>query len=212
MNVFLAVLAGLPMTLLVTVVAFAIGLVGGIPLMLGLRSPITVVRLAVRFVVDLVRGVPPIVWLFLIYFGVQLGTVRLTSFTAAVIGLGIISSAYLAEIYRGGFAVLPAGQAEAAEALGLGRSTTFFRVLSPQAFTTAMPSMTTYLLSLVKDSSIASTIGVMDMVFMSNQFARQNPQVAGYVPFLVAAAVYLVASVPIAIAARRLDTRLRAGA
>lgn len=212
MNVFLAVLAGLPMTLLVTVVAFAIGLVGGIPLMLGLRSPITVVRLAVRFVVDLVRGVPPIVWLFLIYFGVQLGTVRLTSFTAAVIGLGIISSAYLAEICRGGFAVLPAGQAEAAEALGLGRSTTFFRVLSPQAFTTAMPSMTTYLLSLVKDSSIASTIGVMDMVFMSNQFARQNPQVAGYVPFLVAAAVYLVASVPIAIAARRLDTRLRAGA
>ncbi|KAB1657817.1 amino acid ABC transporter permease [Pseudoclavibacter chungangensis] len=212
MNVFLAVLAGLPMTLLVTVVAFAIGLVGGIPLMLGLRSPITAVRLAVRFVVDLVRGVPPIVWLFLIYFGVQLGTVRLTSFTAAVIGLGIISSAYLAEIYRGGFAVLPAGQAEAAEALGLGRSTTFFRVLSPQAFTTAMPSMTTYLLSLVKDSSIASTIGVMDMVFMSNQFARQNPQVAGYVPFLVAAGVYLVVSVPIAIAARRLDTRLRAGA
>jgi polar amino acid transport system permease protein len=204
-----AVLFGLPMTLLVTALAFAIGLVGGIPIMLGLRSRWRPLRLTVRVVVDLIRGVPPIVWLFLIYFGVQIGTIRFDSLTAAVVGLGIIASAYLAEIYRGGFSTVARGQSEAAAALGLGTRTTFGRILAPQALRTALPSITTYLLSLLKDSSIASTIGVADMVFAANMFARQNPATAGILPFFLAAAVYLVVSIPVAIAARRLDTRLR---
>jgi polar amino acid transport system permease protein len=206
---FTAVLLGLPMTLLVTVLAFAIGALGGIPLMLGLRSRVTVVRLLVRFLVDLVRGVPPIVWLFLLYFGVSVGNLRFDPLTAGVLGLGIISSAYLAEIYRGGFATLPRGQAEAAAALGLGRVQTFLRVLAPQALRTAMPSITTFLLSLVKDSSIASTIGVTDMVYAATMFARQNPGTAGIVPFFLAAAVYFAVSIPVAIVARRLDARLQ---
>lgn len=208
-DALLVVLLGLPMTLLVTALAFAIGLVGGIPLMLGLRSRIRAVRLGCRLVVDLIRGVPPIVWLFLLYFGVSIGAFRFESLTAAVWGLGIISSAYLAEIYRGGFATLPRGQWEAASALGLSRTVTFGRVLAPQALRTALPSIATYLLSLLKDSSIASTIGVADMVFNATMFARQNPATAGIVPFFIAAAVYLVISVPVAVTARRLDTRLR---
>ncbi len=208
-DALVAVLMGLPMTLLVTALAFVIGAIGGIPIMLGLRSKWAPLRATIRFVVDLIRGIPPIVWLFLIYFGVQIGTIRLDSLTAAVIGLGIISSAYLAEIYRGGFTTLPRGQSEAAAALGLGTRTTFGRILAPQALRTALPSITTFLLSLLKDSSIASTIGVADMVFAANMFARQNPATAGILPFFIAAAVYLIVSIPIAIAARRLDTRLR---
>ncbi|KAF5290999.1 hypothetical protein FQR65_LT20532 [Abscondita terminalis] len=198
------------MTLLVTALAFGIGLVGGFPIMLGLRSRIVWVRLVLRLFVDIVRGVPPIVWLFLIYFGVQLGTVRLDSLTASVVGLGVISSVYLAEMYRGGFQTLPVGQAEAAAALGLSRPHSFVFVLTPQAFRRVLPSVTTFLLSLVKDSSIASTIGVTDMVFMANQFARQNPDTAGIVPFVLAAVVYLIVSVPVALLARRLDSRMRA--
>lgn len=208
-DAFLTVLMGLPMTLLVTALAFVIGLIGGFPIMLGLRSRIAPVRLAIRLLVDLIRGIPPIVWLFLIYFGVQFGAIRMDSLTAAVVGLGIISSAYLAEMYRGGFQTLPMGQAEAANALGLSRFDAFVFVLTPQAFRTVLPSVTTFLLSLIKDSSIASTIGVADMVFMANQFARQNPDVAGIVPFLLAAVVYLVVSIPVALIARRLDSRMR---
>jgi polar amino acid transport system permease protein/cystine transport system permease protein len=204
-----AVLLGLPMTLLVTALAFTIGAIGGIPIMLGLRYPWKPLRLTIRFIVDLIRGIPPIVWLFLIYFGVQIGALRFDSLSAAVVGLGIIASAYLAEIYRGGFATLPRGQAEASAALGLGVRTTFGRILAPQALRTALPSITTYGLSLLKDSSIASTIGVADMVFAANMFARQNPATAGIVPFFIAAAVYLIVSIPIAVFARRLDTRLR---
>ncbi|MBP1326833.1 polar amino acid transport system permease protein/cystine transport system permease protein [Leucobacter exalbidus] len=206
---FLTVLIGLPMTLLVTALSFGIGLIGGFPIMLGLRSRHKGIRLSVRVIVDLIRGVPPIVWLFLIYFGVQFGAIRLNSLTAAVLGLGIISSAYLAEIYRGGFQTLPKGQTEAAYALGFNRFHTFVFILTPQAFRTVLPSITTFLLSLIKDSSIASTIGVADMVYMANQFARQNPDVAGIVPFVLAAFVYLAVSIPIALLARKLDSRMR---
>lgn len=208
-DVIVAVLLGLPMTLIVTGLSFAIGLVGGIPIMLGLRSRFLPVRIVFRFVVDLIRGIPPIVWLFLIYFGVQFGAIRMSSLAAAVTGLGIIASAYLAEMYRGGFQTLPTGQLEAAQALGLGRVTTFTQVLTPQAFRTILPSLTTYLISLIKDSSIASTIGVMDMVFMANQFARQSLATSGLTPFLVAAAVYLVISIPVAVFARRLDAKMK---
>lgn len=203
------VLLGLPMTLLVTALAFAMGLVGGVPIMLGLRSRFAPVRIAVRVLVDLIRGVPPLVWLFLLYFGVSIGAVRFDSLTAAVLALGIISSAYLAEIYRGGFATLSGGQAEAAAALGLSRTTTFGRILAPQALRTALPSMTAFLLSLVKDSSLASTIGVADMVFQANLFTRQNMAGGGFTAFFVAAGVYLAISVPVAILARRLDTKMQ---
>jgi polar amino acid transport system permease protein/cystine transport system permease protein len=208
-DALLIVLLGLPMTLLVTALSFTIGVIGGIPLMLGLRSRTLWVRLACRLVVDLIRGVPPIVWLFLLYFGVSIGAFRLDSLTAAVWGLGIIASAYLAEIYRGAFATLPSGQSEASSALGLGGTVTFTRILAPQALRTALPSIATFLLSLLKDSSIASTIGVADMVFNATMFARQNPATAGIIPFFIAAAVYLLISIPVAVTARRLDTRLR---
>lgn len=208
MEALIAVLLGLPMTILVTGAAFGIGLVGGIPLMLGLRSPLGPVRAVTRLVVDIIRGVPTIVWLFLLYFGVSIGGIRLDSLSAAIVGLGVIASAYLAEIYRGGFSTVPRGQSEAAQALGLARGVTFRRVLAPQALRTSLPSITTFLLALLKDSSIASTIGVTEMVFAATTFARQNPTTAGLTPFFLAAGVYVVVSIPLAIVARRLDSRL----
>ncbi|MEV6347658.1 amino acid ABC transporter permease [Actinoplanes sp. NPDC051851] len=203
-----AVLLGLPLTLVVTAAAFALGAVGGIPLMLGLRSRFTPVRLLVRLAVDLLRGVPTIVWLFLLYFGLAVGDVRLNSLGAAILGLGLVASAYLAEIYRGGFAVVPKGQTEAAQALGLSRTTTFVRLLAPQALRTVLPTVTTFLLMLLKDSSLASTVGVLEMTAQATAFSRQNVSTAGLTPFFVAAGVYIAISVPLAIAARVLDARL----
>lgn len=208
MDALTAVLLGLPMTLLVTAASFAIGLAGGIPLMLGLRSKNRRVRMTFRLIIDVIRGVPTIVWLFLLYFGVAIGAFRFSSLAAAIVGLGIISSAYLAEMYRGGFATLPRGQAEASRALGLAGTTTFTRVLAPQALRTSLPSLTTYLLALLKDSSIASTIGVMEMVAAATAYSRQNPTTAGLTPFFIAAGVYVVVSIPLAVLARRLDSRL----
>jgi polar amino acid transport system permease protein len=204
-----AALQGLPLTILLTVSAFAIGVIGAIPVALGLNAQNPLVRLLCRVGVDLIRGVPVIVWLFLLKFGIQVGTFRLSPITAAIVGLGLVSIAYLAEIYRGGLQAVPRGQIEAADALGLGHRTVFRGVRAPLAFRIVSPSIATYLVSLLKDSSIASTIIVAEMVFQSQAFARQHPTVEGVLPYLIVGCLYIALSLPVAYASRRLDSRMR---
>lgn len=209
MDALLAVLQGLPMTIVLTLSAFAIGIVGAVPLAVGLSSSSILVRLASRFFVDLVRGVPIIVWLFLLKFGIQIGTFKFNPVTAAIVGLGVVSMAYLAEIYRGGLQSVPRGQPEAAGALGLTRRTTFYFVMVPQAFRIVSPSIATYLTGLLKDSSIASTIIVSEMVFQSQAFARQHPTVEGILPYILVGLLYIALSLPVAYVSRQLDSRMR---
>lgn len=209
MDALSAVLQGLPMTLWLTVSAFTIGIVGAVPLAVGLSAQNIFVRLICRLFVDFVRGVPIIVWLFLLKFGIQFGTFKFSPVSAAVVGLGVVSMAYLAEIYRGGLQSVPRGQNEAADALGLARGTTFSRVMAPQAFRIVSPSIATYLTGLLKDSSIASTIIVTEMVFQSQAFARQHPTVEGIFPYIIVGALYMGLSLPVAYLSRRLDTRMR---
>jgi polar amino acid transport system permease protein len=204
-----AVLLGLPLTLLIAAASFAIGLVLAIPVTIGLRSRFAPLRWLVRLLVDFIRGIPIIVWLFIIFFGVVIGTFRFKPVQAAIVGFSIISAAYLAEIIRGGIQSVHFGQWEAGEALGLPRSTTFLRVIVPQALRITSPSVATYFIGLLKDSSIASTIGVTEMVYYSMNYARQNPGADALTPFFIAAIVYIVISVPLAVVARRMDARLR---
>lgn len=206
MEVVVAVLAGLPMTLMITVAALAIGLIGGLPLLAGSRSQSALVSLPTRVLIDIIRGIPTVVWLFFIFFGLSVGSVKLNSVSAAIIGLGVISSAYVAEIYRGGFQSVPTGQTEASKALGVTRRTALTHVIAPQVARVSLPALTSYTLALVKDSSIASTIGVVEMVFRATAFTRQNPDMPAMMPFLVAAGVYVLISVPMAVLSRKLDS------
>lgn len=209
MNAFSAVIQGLPMTLILTFAAFAIGIVGAVPVALALNSRFAVVRLIARVVVDLIRGVPIIVWLFLLKFGIHVGTFRFTPINAAIIGLGVVSIAYLAEIFRGGIQAVPRGQLEASRALGLNGRVAFLGVVAPQAFRIVSPSIATYFIGLLKDSSIASTIIVAEMVFQAQSFARQHPTVEGILPYIIVGVLYIVLSIPVAYLSRRLDSRMR---
>lgn len=197
------------MTIILTLSAFAIGLVGAIPLAVGLSSSNIILRLPSRLFVDLVRGVPIIVWLFLLKFGIQIGTFKFNPVGAAIVGLGVVSIAYLAEIYRGGLQAVPRGQGEAANALGLNRAAAFYGVMVPQAFRIVSPSIATYLTGLLKDSSIASTIIVSEMVFQSQAFARQHPTVEGILPYILVGILYIALSLPVAYLSRSLDSRMR---
>lgn len=202
-----AVLLGIPLTLVITFSSLLIGAVVGVPLVLGLRSRQVVLRFVSRAVVDLLRGIPAVVWLFVIYFGVSIGAFQFEATTAAIIGLGLVSAAYMAEIYRGGISAVHAGQWEAGSALGVGRWGIFSRIIGPQAFRVSVPSMTSYGISLIKDSSLASTIGVTEIVFMTTQDARSNA--GGLTVYIIAALVYLALSIPLALLARRVDAVLR---
>jgi His/Glu/Gln/Arg/opine family amino acid ABC transporter permease subunit len=207
MDMFLTVLAGLPLTLLVTVGALAVGTVLAIPVTFGLRVPFVPIRIACRVFVDVVRGVPQLVWLFLIYYGVTVGGMRFDALPAGILALGIVASGYLAEIFRGSLKGVHAGQWEAAQALGFGRVTMWGQIVAPQTARIALPGYTNYTIALLKDSAIVSTIGVAEMAARSGQLAKTSD--AGIYVFLLAAAIYIALSIPLGILSRRLDIRLR---
>jgi polar amino acid transport system permease protein len=201
-------ISGLPWTLAVTAGAFAMGALLGLPVMLAEESSCAPLRLIARAYVNLVRAVPPIVWLFIVYFGVGSELLRLTPFGAALIGLGLISSAHLAEIYRGGMISIAKGQREAATALNLGPVSSFIDVMAPQAIRVALPPAAGYAIGLLKDSAIASAIGVPELTERANEVAQAT--LSGLPVYVTLAAIYIVMSLPIAWLARTVDAQLRA--
>lgn len=214
LDAFLAVLRGLPMSLLLTVSSFVIGGIIAIPLALGLRSKIAPLRWLLRFIVDLVRGVPILVWIFLAFHGsakiLSDSPYNMENWAAAIIALSVVASAYLAEIYRGGIQSVPTGQTEAAHALGVKPTPAFLKIVAPQAFKISLPAIATFLIGLFKDTSIASIIVVQDIVWHAQTYARQNPE-SGIWPYAFAGAIYVVVSVPVAMWTRRVDRRLQEG-
>lgn len=209
MQGFFAILLAVPYTLLVTAGAFFVGFVFAIPLMFARRSKMVLVQALSGFVIDLARGIPPIVWLLFIFFGLPLLKVRLNPLEAGILGLGVVSAGYLAEIFRGGLLAVARGQFEASQALGLSAWTTFTQVIGPQALRAMLPGLATYFIGLIKDSSIASVIGVTEMVFTATSYARTSPD--GIYTFFVAALLYIALSVPFGLLARGMETRLQAG-
>ncbi len=202
-----SVLRGLPATIALTGLALLIGLVLGIPLMMLRIARHRGLRLLATAIITFVRSIPPIVWLFLIFFGLGSGYLRVDPFPAAVAGMGLIAAAYMAEIYRGALLSIHVGQWEGAAALGIGRLRMWTDILIPQLFRVALPAMATYAIGLLKDTAIASTIGVGEMTFYANQFSMANYR--GLEVFSFVALVYIALSLPMAWASRRIDRRLR---
>jgi polar amino acid transport system permease protein len=208
MTGYLAALAnGVGITLILTASAFAIGCIAGVPLALARRSRHAMLRMPAATFVEFVRGIPPIAWLFLIYFGLaQQGLLSLQTTTAAAVGLGGIAAAYLCEIFRAAVGSVQRGQWDAARAVGFSSLHIYRDVIGPQAFRVAVPMAATYAVGLLKDSAIASTIGAQDITF--HAFEQSQRHADGLTVFVIAGALYVVLSVPLAVVARALDRRL----
>lgn len=193
MTAFLEALpAALGTTLLISLLSLAIGAVVAVPLLLGRISRNRLLSGLTRTFIEVVRGVPPVVWVFIVFFGVQVGRFRFDPLLASIVSFSLISAAYLAEVYRGGYLSVKAGQFEAAAALGLNRVRTFTDVAAPQLFRVALPGAVSYAVGLLKDTSIVSIIGVADLVFVASRAMRATGD--PIVPFLIIAAVYLALS------------------
>ena len=204
---FLDALAqGIGQTCLITATAFAIGAVLGVPLVLMRRSRIVFVRWIATVVIELLRSIPPIVVLFVLFYGIGSEAIRLSTFQAAVLGLGVIASAYLAEIYRAGINAVSLGQWEASRALGLPSWKIYSRVILPQALVVVIPPASTFAIGLLKDSAIASIIGAHDITFQAFQESQATLQ--GLTIFAIAGVLYILLSIPIAIVARWSDHAL----
>lgn len=199
---------GIGATLLITASAFTIGGILAIPLALAQRSRFAFLRILVRGMVNLVRAVPPLVWLFLVFFGFAELGLRMSPLVAAITTFSVIAMSYFAEIYRAGLAALNRGQEEASAALGLSTVDSYRFIVVPQVFRVVGPMMATYGIGLLKDSALASTIGVVELTFRAASQAQQTGQ--GLTVFAIVGVIYLLLSLPLAIVSRQVDSRLRA--
>ncbi|MGE0393243.1 MAG: ABC transporter substrate-binding protein/permease [Vicinamibacterales bacterium] len=161
-------------------------------------------RAALGVYVEVVRGTPLLLQLFVIYFGLA-AVVRLPAFLAALVGLALNYAAYESEIHRGALLAVPAGQLDAARALGLSDLQTLRFVRGPQALRLALAPMTNDFIALLKDSSLVSVITVVELTKATSIFASDIG--SWVVPGLVCAVMYLALSLPLAHLARRLERR-----
>ena len=156
---------GLLMTILLTFLCGITSLLAGIFVALAKMSNIRILRFIVTAYVTVVRSTPLLVQLIFIYFALPFAGINFNPFTAAYVGLSLNVTAYLSEVYRGGIEAVPKGQHDAAAAIGMTKSTAMARVIFPQAFRTLIPSLGNYVVSLFKDTSLASAVTIQELMF-----------------------------------------------
>ncbi len=190
----------------------ALGLAGGVASL----SRLAWLRWSVRIVTGVLRGVPEFVTLLVCFFGLTgllyrltHGAIEVSPFVAGVVALGLSFGAFASEAFRGAFASVPAGQAEAAASLGLSRGAALRDVLLPQAMRLAVPSLGNQWQTLLKDTSLVSVIGLGDLMRKADTAGQATGQ--SFTFFLAAALIYfafLAVSQPIA---NMLERRARRG-
>ena len=158
-------------TLYLTLVSGAAGLVLGTGAALARTSRLAWLRHIASFYIWAIRGTPLLVQILFVYFAlpVLVPGLNLPDFAAAVVALGLNVGAYNAEAIRAGLLAVPRGQTEAARALGLGHGHVFLAVVFPQAFKIALPPLVSNFVALLKDSSLAYAIGVVELTNVGNR-------------------------------------------
>jgi polar amino acid transport system substrate-binding protein len=168
-----------------------------------------VIRTIATAYVEIMRGTPILLQLFVIYYGLA-PVIRLNSFVAALIGLGLNYAAYESEIYRSALEAIPKGQLEAARVLGFTRLQTLRLIRGPQAFRLALAPMTNDFVAMLKDSSLVSVLAmtVPELTKQTQIFATNLG--SWVIPGALCATLYLLMSLPVSHLARRLEEKWKA--
>lgn len=217
---------GIKITIFVTLIGFALASVLGLLLAIGSLSKYLIIRQITRFYVEIVRGIPMMVLLLYVafvlapalvalrnYLGDALGLdpVRMRDFSLlwrAIIALMIGYSAFIAEVFRAGLQAVDPGQIEAANALGLSRWQRFRFIVFPQAIRMILPPLGNDFIAMIKDSSLVSVLGVLDVTQLGKVTAAGNFRY--FETYNVVALVYLFMTVTLSLLLRRLEAHMRA--
>jgi len=202
-----ALVEGLGLTLLATVLGSIVAMVLGLLLALLQRGP-RPVAIIVRGFVEFVRSTPLLVQIFFLFFVLPQFGIVLSALTVGVIALGVHYACYTSEVYRAGIDAVPHGQWEAATALSLPRSRVWTGVVLPQAVPRVVPALGNYVISMFKEVPLLTAIGILDVVGRAedagNTFFR-------YVePYTIAGLFFLLLSYPASLLMRRLERRVGA--
>lgn len=193
-------------TIPLTALSFAIGLALALLVALARISSYRVLSGLARAFISIIRGTPLLLQLFIVFYGLpQLG-VKFPPFTAAVIAFSLNVAGYAAEVVRSAILAVPKGQFEAAATIGLNYPQTLRRIILPQATRTAVPPLSNTLLSLLKDTSLASVVLLTELFRQSQLAAAQSNEFLALYAF--AGLYYWLMCVALSAVQKRLETRL----
>ncbi|HDA2621662.1 TPA: ABC transporter permease subunit [Staphylococcus aureus] len=184
-------LKGIKITILISLIGVALGSILGAFVTLMKLSKIKIISWIASIYIEILRGTPMLVQVFIVFFGITAALgLDISALVCGTIALVINSSAYIAEIIRAGINAVDKGQMEAARSLGLNYRQTMKSVIMPQAIKNILPALGNEFVTLIKESSIVSTIGVGEIMF--NAQVVQGISFDPFTPLIVAAALYFV--------------------
>ena len=202
----LRILDGFLVTIEISLASLLLSLIIGILSSAGCSSPLLFVRYFCNVYIKFIRGTPLIMQIYLFFYIVGTAWGVENRFVAGIIILSIFEGAYIAEILRGSLLSLEESQLEAARAVGFTRSQTLRFVILPQLITRTLPALTGQFASIIKDSSLLSTIGVVELLQSAKTLGANY---YSYVtPLLMASVVYLTLTLTISRFSRKLEERM----
>ncbi|WP_432563352.1 amino acid ABC transporter permease [Kineococcus sp. SYSU DK003] len=193
-------------TIPLTLISFAIGLVLALVVALMRLSSLRVLQAVARFYVSVIRGTPLLLQLFLIYYALPEFGVTWDPFPSAIVAFSLNVGGYASEVIRAAILSVPRGQTEAALTIGMGYATTMRRIVLPQAARVAVPPLSNTLISLVKDTSLASAIQVTELLRKAQEIAA--PTFEFFALYTVAAVYYWIVCLVLSFGQTRVETRL----
>lgn len=203
-----ALLRGLLVTFEATVLGSVLAYVLGLVFAVLRHARIPVVSQVVWLFVQFVRSTPLLVQLYFLYFvfPVAFG-ITLSSLVTGVLGLGVHYATYTSEVYRAGIDAVPRGQWEAATALSLPRRRVWTAVILPQAIPRVLPALGNYMISMLKETPLLLSIGVLDLVGRAQAVGSEAYRFVE--PYTLAGVFFLILSYPASVLVRRLERRVR---
>ena len=183
-------LRGASITIQASFLSLLCGSILGILVVAVRVAPFAPLRALAATYIYIIRGTPLLIQLFLIYFGLPSLGLNLPAFTAGVIGLTINSSGYVGEIVRGGIEAVPKGQWEASKVLGLSYFHTMRFIILPQAIRNMLPAIGNEFVTLIKESSLLSTLAITELTMVGQQV--RSVTYASFETFIIVGIIYLV--------------------
>jgi polar amino acid transport system permease protein len=208
-NHLIYLLDGLLWTVVLSALAFLLGGIAGFFVMLCRISRFRWVRRASLVYIQIVQGTPLLIQMFILYFGLGVVNVSVSPLAAAGLGMMVYSSSYLGEIWRGSVESISRTQFEAAECLGLTRWQALRDVILPQALKIATPPTVGFLVQLVKNTSLASVVGFLELTRAAQVI--NNSLFQPFLVFGIAAFLYFCVCYPLSVWSRSLERRLNVG-
>jgi polar amino acid transport system permease protein len=203
------ILAGVPITLFLAVTSiFFATILAGLGA-LGRLSRNPYLNGIASFYVSFFRGTPLLLQILFIYLALPQAGIVLPAVPTAIVALSLNYGSYMTEVFRSGIEAVPHGQTEAAQSLGMNSRTTFRRIIAPQAFRIVTPAVGNDFISMIKDSSLASVVGVQEILWRAQTAGR--PSFQSMQTLLVAAFIYWVLTILFSLFQNRLERRMATG-